>query len=421
MKRVNVRGLLFTVILIASSIIFTYVHASERTHINILMPAPFDDATKELVKKYNRSNKSNVYLKVTRGPRETESVSDLAISSLLLGQSQYDSVLIDVTWLPKYAEAKWLSPLDSWFDQNEFNKIEKGAKRGNRYRGELYRWPFVADMGLLYWRTDLMNNPPKSANDLISISKDLQGRSKIKYGYVWQGRQYEGLSCVFVELISGFGGEWITNNGQVKLNSIENKEAIRWLRTLIKEGVSPIAVTNFSEPEALQSFKSGESAFMRNWPYAWNELQKDDSYVKGKVGVTTMISSPPNNPTATLGSWGFSIMNSSPHPKETAEVIKYLTSNESQKFLYNNYGYTPTTSNVYQDPDLEGSTQLLIQLKQGLDISKPRPMIANYAQVSNILQRHLSSILTTDVDIDKELDEAQERTTEILNSTGSRS
>ena len=41
-------------------------------------------------------------------------MSDLAISSLLLGDSPYDLLLMDVTWTAKYAAAGWLLPLDDW-------------------------------------------------------------------------------------------------------------------------------------------------------------------------------------------------------------------------------------------------------------------------------------------------------------------
>ena len=52
--------------------------------VNILMPAPFADATAELVQNFNREHRGRIALRVTRGPRDTEAISDLAISSLLL-------------------------------------------------------------------------------------------------------------------------------------------------------------------------------------------------------------------------------------------------------------------------------------------------------------------------------------------------
>ena len=73
--------------------------------VTILMPAPYADATATLVDRFNADHRGQIHLSVSRGPLETESISDLAISSLLLGSPPFDALLVDVTWLPKYVAA----------------------------------------------------------------------------------------------------------------------------------------------------------------------------------------------------------------------------------------------------------------------------------------------------------------------------
>ena len=75
----------------------------------------------------------------------------------------------------------------------------------------------------------------------------------------------------------------------MELDTSAAKAAAAGLNDLIIEGVSPYAVTNYAEAESLQVFKAGDAALMRNWPYAWAELQKDDSTVKGNVGISLMV------------------------------------------------------------------------------------------------------------------------------------
>jgi len=385
--------------------------------VNVLMPAPFADSTSQLVKRFNRDNESNIKVVVTRGPMETEAVSDLAISNLMLGKSQYDALLIDITWLPKYAASNWLEPLNKYFNKDRWNSLTKGAKKGNTYKGEVYRWPFVADMGLLYWRKDLIKSPPRTPKELEYISRKLIRDNAVKYGYVWQGRQYEGLSCVFLEILHGYGGSWIDSNGDVKLNTVNSVKAVTWLLNLIEEGISPKAVTNFAENESLQVFKSGDAAFMRNWPYAWSELQKDDSKVRNKVGVTTMVSLKDKQSTATLGSWGFSILKDSRNKENTFKVIEYLTSNMAQRELFIKYGYTPITKTLYENKSLVKQYPILNSLSEGLKISKPRPKTPFYAQISDVLQRQLSSILTKELEPFEAMNQAQYQTEKILRST----
>ena len=409
-------GLLIAVLICSTS--FGLVQATTIESVSFLMAAPFADATQDLVKQFNQEHRGVINLKVIRGPLETEAMSDLAISSLLLGKAPFDVLLMDVTWLPKYAAAGWMVPLEDYFNDIDINELATGAREGNSYNDHLYRWPLTADMGLLYYRTDLMDQPPETPEDLILMSQSLQKNQKVDWGYVWQGRQYEGLSCVYLEMIDGFGGDWLqTSTNQIGLNSTPGVEAAAWLQDLIDQGVSPEAVTNYAESEALQSFKVGDSAFMRNWPYAWAELQKSDSAVKGNVGITTMVAEPGHS-TATLGSWGLAVLQGSSHVEASIEAIRFLTSESAQKELFLKYGYTPTQQRVFDDPQLLQESPILAEFGKALKVAKPRPQTPLYAQISDVLQRQLSSILTREQTPQLGMDIADINTKQILISAG---
>ena len=416
------RRLLLTLIglLLAGSIGWSGLQRPEE--ISILMPAPFADATVDQVKQFNADHSGRIVLKVIRGPRDTESISDLAISSLLLGTPPFDALLVDVTWLPKYVAADWLQPLDPWFDDADVDALVAGARLGNSVNGDLYRWPFGADVGLLYWRKDLMPEPPRTASDLIQIASRLRADGKVKEGFVWQGRQYEGLSCNFVEFLSAFGGTWLDPvTGQPNLDSEAARATVLWMQQLISEGTSPLAVSNYAEPESLQAFKAGDAALMRNWPYAWAELQSDSSAVKGRIGVTTMVAEPGASPAATLGSWGFSLLRGSQHQQSTAEAIRALTSSQAQRDRFLQQGYTPTEASLFEDPELLEASPVLTQLKEALAIAVPRPITPLYAQMSDLLQRQLSGVLTEKRDPDQAMEQLQGATITLLRSAGGES
>ncbi|MFL2512392.1 MAG: ABC transporter substrate-binding protein [Synechococcus sp.] len=400
------------------SAVFGLVRARTIESVTFLMAAPFADATRDLVKQFNQEHRGEINLQVVRGPLETEAMSDLAISSLLLGKAPFDGLLMDVTWLPKYAAAGWMEPLEDFFNEKDVDALAIGAREGNSYDGHLYRWPLTADMGLLYYRTDLMEQPPATPEELVLVSQSLQKDRKVDWGYVWQGRQYEGLSCVYLEMIDGFGGDWLQpNNNHIGLDLDPGVQAAAWLQELIDQGVSPNAVTNYAEPEALQSFKVGDAAFMRNWPYAWTELQKSDSAVKGNVGITTMVARPGHS-TATLGSWGLTVLKGSAHVNASIEAIRFLTNESSQKQLFLKHGYTPTQQSVFDDPQLLQDKPILAEFGQALKVVKARPETPLYAQISDVLTRQLSSILTRETTPKDGMNVATSHTNQILISAG---
>ena len=405
--------------LVLSLVLIPALIAQDIESITILMPAPFADSTKELVRDFNQKYEKSIHLDVIRGPLETEAISDLAISSLLLGDTPFDALLMDITWLPKYARAGWLEALDNGFDESDVNDLTNGARLGNYYQGGLYRWPLVADIGLLFWRTDLMEQPPSTPDELVAVSRNLQNSKKVPWGYVWQGRQYEGLSCVYLEMIDGYGGEWFNPNlGTFGLDEKPGVQAAQWLTNLIKEGISPEAVTNYAESETLQSFKSGDSAFMRNWPYAWAELQKEDSRVRGKVGISTMVAAPGASPASTVGSWGLSLLKGSQHKEAVIKAFKFLTSKESQIKLFSDYGYTPTLKSIYEDPTLLEKYPYIVKLYEALKVGRMRPETPVYAQLSDVLQRNLSESLTQEVSADTSMNNATSTSEQIMLAAG---
>jgi multiple sugar transport system substrate-binding protein len=390
------RGLLLLLAVGLGLVLGLRAWAQPVTTVQVLMPAPFAEATAELVAEFNRSHRQ-LQIAVSRGPFETEAVSDLAISSLLLGESPYDLLLMDVTWTAKYARAGWLLPLDRYLGPEALEPLVAGARQGNRIDGQLWRMPLVADMGLLYWRTDLMEAPPRTPQELVRVSQELQRQGRVRWGYLWQGRQYEGLSCVFLELVRGFGGHWgpgPEGGDGLGLEAPAAGRAAAWLRQLVAEGITPAAVSSFAEPETLQGFAAGEAALMRNWPYAWEELQQPGSAVAGRVGVTTMVAEAGQTPAATQGSWGLAVLAGSRHPQQAVQVLQALTSADSQRQLLRRYGYTPTLRALFDDPELLAERPLLPVLRQALEVAALRPITPAYAQLSDILQRQLSAVIT---------------------------
>ena len=168
----------------------------------------------------------------------------------------------------------------------------------------------------------------------------------------------------------------------------------------------------------LQVFKAGDAALMRNWPYAWAELQAPGSAVQGRVGVTTMVAEPGLIPAATLGSWGLSILRGTQHPEATAEAIRYITSTEAQRDRFLGQGYTPTATSLFQDPELLAVAPVLPELAGALDHAVARPSTPLYAQMSDLLQRQLSGILTGTVPVKDGMAQAQDATLTLMRAAG---
>lgn len=165
-----------------------------------------------LVAEFERQN-PDIDIELIEGPNATNLLEDLYTASFLLGDSAYDLVYMDVIWVPKLAAAGWLLDLGDRLSSQARDEFMPGDLAGGRYRGKLYRLPVQSGVGMLYYRQDLLAaaglEPPNTTAELLAASRSLQQADLADWGYVWQGKQYEGLAAMFVEILQGFGGYWV--------------------------------------------------------------------------------------------------------------------------------------------------------------------------------------------------------------------
>ncbi|MEM7555375.1 MAG: ABC transporter substrate-binding protein [Cyanobacteria bacterium P01_A01_bin.84] len=367
--------------------------------LNLLMTAPDAQPWKQGIIKTFEAKHPNISINIIEGPNATNLLEDLYTSAFILGDSPYDLINMDVIWTPKFAAAGWLLDLTDKISVDKLKEFSSKDVEGGRYEGKLYRIPMRSDVGMLYYRKDLLNSanlkPPENFADLIKISQNLQQQRTIEWGYLWQGKQYEGLAAMFVEVLEGMGGYWVKPDTlEVGLDKPETIEAINFLKTTVKEKVSPSGVTTYQEEETRRIFQNGRALFLRNWPYVWSEAQKEDSPIKGKIAIKPMVGNGSNSGGACLGGWGLGIAKSSRHPKEAMMAIEYFTSEEAQREFVLEAGFVPSRRSLFTDPEIVTKYPHYPELLKVVDKAVLRPPIAQYAQASDILQRYLSAALT---------------------------
>jgi trehalose/maltose transport system substrate-binding protein len=273
-----------------------------------------------------------------------------------------DVYMIDVIW-PGIV-APHAADLKQYFSAAELDQFFDRIVDNNTINGKLTSIPFFTDAGLLYYRTDLLKkygytNPPTTWAGLQSMAAKIQAGERAAgnkdfWGFVFQGKSYEGLTCDAVEWIYSFGGGKVVEaDGKITINNAQAAAALNFVKGLVGT-VSPPGVTSYAEEEARNAFQSGNAAFMRNWPYAYSLGQSDGSAVKGKIGTAVLpkgTGSKANN-AATLGGWQLMVSGYSKDQKAAADLVKYMTSAELQKDNAVNLSRLPTRPALYSDKDV---------------------------------------------------------------------
>ena len=337
-------------------------------------------------------------------PNETGDRLALYQQQLAAGSSDIDIFMIDVVW-PGLIGAHLLD-LTNLVPAKEVSMHFPAIVQNNTFNGKLVGIPWYTDAGVLYSRSDLLakygfQGPPKTWDELATMAKKIQDGERaanpLFQGFVFQGKNYEGLTCVALEWLASFGGGTILDpSGKITIN---NPHTLAMLKTV--QGwvgtIAPDAVTTYAEEEARNVWQAGNAAFMRNWPYAYALGQAEGSVIKGKIAVSALPAGASGHGASTLGGWQLAVNARSKHAKEAVDLVRYLTGVGEEKRRAIQGSFTPTIASLYKDPEVLAAAPFFGPLYDVFVNAVARPTTvtkAKYNQASSAFANAVYSVLT---------------------------
>jgi len=206
----------------------------------------------------------------------------------------FDVMMLDCIWVPEFARAGWLLDLTSQLAPDELAPYFPSAVASATYNGRVWALPWNFNVGLLYYRADLLTKyglrPPETFEEMIDQVRRIRAgeRDPALNGYVWQGKQYEGLVVNVLEAFWANGTTVMEDDGKVFPDPARAADALKFLRGLITMGVSPAWTTAADEELSRRAFGDGHAIFLRNWPYAMDLFEGQGSAVRGKVAFASL-------------------------------------------------------------------------------------------------------------------------------------
>jgi len=351
-------------------------------------------------------------------PSSTDEQHQFYIINLEGSSADFDVLSMDVIWIPEFARAGWLRDISHLMPLQERGKFFPGPMQAVTYRDRVYAIPWYTDAGVLFYRKDILKkhgfSPPKTWQELVATARAVIDKEPGLYGFIWQGKQYEGLICNVLEYFWSNGGEVLKNELPV-INSPENIEALRFMRDLlVTYSITPPLVTTAIEEPTRHIFGNGRALFMRNWPYAWNIFEQEGSPVRGRVGVAPLPSFPGKTSASTLGGWQLGVNRYSRNPEAAEKLILFLTSPTVQKTLARTIGYKPTRTSLYRDQDLVREQPFITGLHDIFMQARPRPVSPYYMMITQVMQPEFSAALAGIKTPEEALNAAQKQIEHIL-------
>ena len=379
----------WTVLFLVLALVFTTTAAlAEPATIHFAAQGDSTPATQAVVDAFNASQ-SAYKVEWIDMTNDSGAMREQLTTSLKAGSAEYDVVSLDVVWAGEFAASGYIAPLDLLMDDAGLKPEDynAGSMASGTYNGKLYVMPFFPDLGMLYFRKDIVSEEDAAKlvagsytfADLQAMAEKYMGQGGTTTGFVFQTSLDEGLVC---------------NANEFTANWKDIKGGLTAMKAMIDSKATPDNIMTYTEAETHNSFIKGESVFARNWPYQWGMIKTEGTITTDQVGIAPLPGG------STVGGWLLAINKNSANQEGAFEFIKFLNSEAGQIVM--SQAYLPGYNAMLANEQVIKNNELLSMdgFKNALKTTIARPVSAEYSKVSDGLQQAVYGYLSGATDID---------------------
>jgi multiple sugar transport system substrate-binding protein len=378
----------------------------------------------KLVKKFNKQNKGEFQITIREMPSDYGEYFDKLKTEFQAGGGEADIIAGDTVWTAEFAANGWIADVSERFPESERNRFVDGAVQSLTYEGKVYGVPHTLDAGILYYRKDLLeksgfSEAPTTWEELKEMARKVIRDQGTRYGFVFQGAEYEGGVCNGLEFIWTHGGEMLDPNdaSKVIVDSPESVEALTTERSMVSDGVSPQTVASYDESATDTTFVlRGDAVFCRNWPYMYTLGANPNSKVKTEqMGVSPLpVGDEQRKSASCLGGDVMVISASSELKEEAWEFVQFFNSEENQKSWALKMGDLPTRKALFDDREVLEALPMVTKAKEALLNVRPRPVSGHYSKISSAMALQFNNVLRGTISPEEAVETLQSKLQQII-------
>jgi multiple sugar transport system substrate-binding protein len=308
------------------------------------------------------------------------------VRRLAAGDASIDLISMDVIWTAEFAEAGWIKP----FPKDEAAEIAKGTLEGPlktaTYEGRLYAAPANSNTQLLWYRKDLVKDPPKTWDDLISTATKMKQAGRIEI----QGAPYEGTTVWFNSLVASAGGRILSGPSAPALDDTAQKAAEIMHRLATSSAADP-SLSSQKEDQNRLAFEQGAAAFQVNYPFIYPSAKEGAPKLFKNLGWAPYPSVKAGGPNkAPIGGFNWGVGGATKHEAQAFAAAKCMRNERNQRTFALKGGLPPTLSGIYDDPEFVKQYPFADIIRKQLDDAGVRPVSPAYADISLAIYTTLS-------------------------------
>ncbi len=304
------------------------------------------------------------------------------VRRLAAGDPSMDILGLDVTWEAEFAEAGWILPWTGTYKAQAEAGTLPGPLQTATWRGQLVAVPYNSNTQLLWYRSDLVPNPPKTWAEMFADAAKLAQEGKPHLIEI-QGAQYEGVVVWFNTLLASAGGSVLTPDAEHVALGAPAVKALSIMHQLAASKFADPSLSVQMEDQNRLAMEAGSAAFELNYPFVYPAMKADNPKLFKVFKWAPYPRVDPNIPAhVTIGGIDLAVSHFSQHPGLAFQAALCIRNPQNQLINATLGGVPPTLASLYSNPKLFPDYPFHADILKELATAAVRPKTPAYQMVS---------------------------------------
>jgi multiple sugar transport system substrate-binding protein len=347
-------------------------------------------ATNTIINNCNAQSHGKYTISYQLLPASSDTQRLQLVRRLAAHDSSIDIMALDVTWEAEFANAGWILP---WTGANKaaiVNGTIGPALQTAEWKGQLVAAPLNTNTQLLWYRSDLVPNPPRTWAQMIADAEQLAKEGKPHYIEI-QGAQYEGTTVWFNTMNASAGGTILNPDATKVTLGAPAVKALSIMKQLADSTAADPSLGVQMENQNRLAMEAGMAAFQLNYPFVYPAMKADNPALFKHFKWALYPSVIPGQPAkVTIGGIDLAVSAYSAHPSLAFQAAECIRDKQNQFINATVGGVPPTLASLYSDPKLFPAYPFHADILYALEHGSVRPKTPVY-QVVSIDISHLVS------------------------------
>ncbi len=347
-------------------------------------------ATQTAIKNCDAQSGGKYTISYQQLPNSSDGQRQQLVRRLAARDSTIDLMGLDVTWEAEFANAGWVEPWTGANRAQAENGTLKPALQTAMWNGQLVAVPDNSNTQLLWYRSDLVPNPPKTWAQMLADAAQLAKAGKPHLIEI-QGAQYEGATVWFNTMVTSAGGTVLNPDATKVTLSSPAVKALSIMKQLASGPGADPSLSVQMENENRLAMEGGQAAFELNYPFVYPAMKLDSPKLFKDFKYALYPEVTPGVPAkVTIGGVDLAVSAYSQHKALAFQAALCLRDKQNQIIGANVGGVPPTITSLYNNPALFKNYPFHADILKALENASVRPKTPVY-QVVSIDISHLIS------------------------------